>query len=63
MKFEFINNNVDISPIINIITDINQYFEISEKHGVYVCSDEMLTKLVELAEHINEFFKVADNEI
>ena len=63
MKFEFINNNIDISPAIHFITDTNQFFEISEKHGVYFCNDEMLAKLVELSEHLNKFFKFIENEI
>lgn len=63
MKLEFTNNNIDISPVMRLITDTNQFFEISEKHGVYLCSDEMLAKLVELAEHLNKFFKFAENEI
>ena len=62
MKFE-LNDNIDISPVIYLITNINQYFEISEKHGVYIYNDEILTKLVELAEYLNKFFKFIEDEV
>ena len=62
MKLE-LNNNIDISPAIYLITNINQYFKISEKHGIYIYNNEMLTKLVELAEYLNKFFKVIEDEI